>query len=287
MVHLASVPGPDDRVGAGATDDADALGPRARNRLARHRSYLEAALHIVFSDGLDALTMQRLADEVGASVGSVYTYFPSKGALVAEVQREAIERLATSAARLGDEIDRVTSPLAPLAAVAAFGRFWLSARETFPEEMQLLMLLLSDANEVIPTADATRVVPAAMRLLGLAESRIDVAQHRGLLSAGDADRRTIDLAAALTGCLQLSVIAHWDTELLDPVHAGRRVLDALLVAWGATVDDVAGANQVVDGLAARAPLARPLDGHQTTSPATTPTDTASTADNPSTTDTES
>ena len=56
--------------------------------------------------------MQRLADEVGASVGSVYTYFPSKGALVAEVQREAIERLAASALVLGADVDRAVHDLA-------------------------------------------------------------------------------------------------------------------------------------------------------------------------------
>ena len=48
------------------------------------------------TEGFDALTMQRLADECDAAVGAVYRYFPSKGALVAEVQREAIDRLATA-----------------------------------------------------------------------------------------------------------------------------------------------------------------------------------------------
>ncbi|MGH9275717.1 MAG: helix-turn-helix domain-containing protein, partial [Acidimicrobiales bacterium] len=71
-------------------------GRRARNRLARHQHYLRTALQIATADGLHALTMQRLADEVDAAVGTVYTYFPSKGALVAEVQREAVDRLTSS-----------------------------------------------------------------------------------------------------------------------------------------------------------------------------------------------
>ena len=67
------------------------LGRREANRRAREQAYLHAAMDIVSRDGLRSLTMLRLADEVDAAVGTVYTYFPSKGALIGELQREAIE----------------------------------------------------------------------------------------------------------------------------------------------------------------------------------------------------
>ncbi|MFP5320683.1 MAG: helix-turn-helix domain-containing protein [Acidimicrobiia bacterium] len=249
----AAVPGP--------------VGTRERNRLARHRGYLRAALHVISEEGLEALTMQRLAAEVGASVGSVYTYFPSKGALVAEVQREAVERLASSALVLGGDVDRAVGRRPDdadlLAPVVAFGRFWLTADATYPEEMRLLLLLLSDAQEAVPAEEAGRVVPAALRLLGLAEARLRTAAERGALGGDRADgdlasRRTIALAAALTGCLQLRVVQRWDDELLDPVASGRHVLDALLLGWGAAADALAAAHRLVDRLEADGPLARPL-----------------------------
>lgn len=258
MVQLSSVPDP--APGAPSAPHPS-TGVRERNRLARHRTYLQAALHVVFAEGLDALTMQRLAREVGASVGSVYTYFPSKGALVAEVQREAIERLATSALVLGGDVDRTTdASAAPLTAIVAFGRFWLTAPTTYPEEMQLLLLLLTDVTQSVPEVEAGRVVPAALRLLGLAEERIAAATVDGALSDGDASRRTIALAAALTGCVQLDTVSTWDPELLDPVGTGRIVLDGLLVGWGAAPASLADAHDVVDGLEALGPLARPIPG---------------------------
>lgn len=239
------------------------LSTRERNRLARHRGYVDAALHLVVAEGLDALTMQRLAEEVGASVGSVYTYFPSKGALVAEVQREAIERLASSALVLGGDVDRATRdvdpPVAALAGVAAFGRFWLTASGTYPEEMQLLLLLLSDVTESVPEDEAGRVIPAALRLLGLARHRLDAAVAAGALAGGDAERRTIALAASLTGCVQLTCVHKWDEELLDPVATGRTVLDGLLVGWGASAPTLADAHRVLDALERSGPLARPID----------------------------
>lgn len=253
MVQLASAPDPDR-----ASSDAEAGGVRERNRLARHRSYLRAALHLVFAEGLEALTMQRLAREVGASVGSVYTYFPSKGALVAEVQREAIERLASSALVLVGDVDRSPGGDSPLAGITAFGRFWLTARQTYPEEMQLLLLLLADVTQSVPPDEAGRVVPAALRLLGLAEERISAAAGHGELADGDAGRRTIALAAALTGCVQLTTVSVWDPDLLDPVATGRHVLDALLLGWGADARSLADAHAVVDRLETAGPLARPL-----------------------------
>lgn len=253
VVQLSAVPDP----------GTPPVGARERNRLDRHRSYLRAALGLVFAEGLDALTMQRLAREVGASVGSVYTYFPSKGALVAEVQREAIERLAASALVLSGDVDRAVddaagTDVALLAPVVAFGRFWLTADATYPEEMQLLLLLLSDLTETVPAEEGGRVVPAAIRLLGLAEARLGAAAHAGALAGGDADRRTIALAAALTGCVQLRVVQRWDPELLDPAATGRDVLDALLLGWGADAGSLAAAHAVVDELEAAAPLARSL-----------------------------
>ena len=71
-------------------------GRRERNRRLRYRRYLDAGMHIATTDGVKSLTMQRLAADLGCAVGTVYTYFPSKGALLAELQREAVERLSVS-----------------------------------------------------------------------------------------------------------------------------------------------------------------------------------------------
>src|SRR6478735_9584117 len=87
--------------------EAAAPGRRERNRLTRTRVFLDTAFRIVTAEGFDALTMQRLADETDAAIGAVYRYFPSKGALVAEVQREAIERLGHSYMMIRERSDQV------------------------------------------------------------------------------------------------------------------------------------------------------------------------------------
>lgn len=239
-------------------------GRRERNRLARHRAFLDAALRIATDEGLHGLTMQRLADEVDAAVGTVYTYFPSKGALVAEVQREAVERLMASYLQLRPLIEERTADLAPevaaLAHLVGFARFCIESVDTLPQEQRLLQQLMYDADQVVPTEEGARVLPAVLRLLDLARQRFAAAVEVGALQPADPMDRTVVLASALNGVLQVGKLARWDAELLDGVRLARLLIDDLLLGWGAGLSELAGAHAAIDRIARRQPLARPVDG---------------------------
>jgi AcrR family transcriptional regulator len=56
------------------------------------RAILEAAARILRKDGYEGTNVNRVAELAGVSVGSLYQYFPSKEALVAEVARDLAER---------------------------------------------------------------------------------------------------------------------------------------------------------------------------------------------------
>lgn len=53
---------------------------------------MRATARILVRDGYDALTTNRVAQEAGASVGSLYQYFASKEALVAALLDQHVER---------------------------------------------------------------------------------------------------------------------------------------------------------------------------------------------------
>jgi AcrR family transcriptional regulator len=238
------------------------VGRRARNRLSRHREYLQTALAIATNEGLGALTMQRLADEVEAAIGTVYTYFPSKGALVAEVQREAVERLASSYLLLHPVIEDKVADLDPrvgaLAHLAGFARFCIDSVDTLPQEQRLLQQLMYDADQMVPTEEGARVLPAVLRLLDLAKERFEIATAAGSLRPADPMDRTVVMAAALNGVLQVSKLARWDADLLDGARLARQLIDDLLLGWGADPKHLADANAVIDTIARRQPLARPV-----------------------------
>jgi hypothetical protein len=156
---------------------------------------------------------------------------------------------------VADEDPRIAS----LAHLVGFARFWIASYDTYPQEQQLLQQLMSGtAADTVPVDEATRVVPTVLRLLGLAEERFAAAASAGALSDADPMDRTIVLAAALSGVLQVGKLAHWDDELLDGPRLGGQLLDDLLRGWGADPALLAAAQTIVDAVARRHPLARPL-----------------------------
>ena len=79
------------------------MGPAKTRRIVRKkpaqqrsketvRAILEAAARILARDGYERTNVNRVADLAGVSVGSLYQYFPSKEALVAEVARDLARR---------------------------------------------------------------------------------------------------------------------------------------------------------------------------------------------------
>ena len=237
------------------------VGRRARNRVLRHRAFLTTAKRVVAAEGLDALTMQRLAAELDCAVGTAYTYFPSKSALVAELQAEAIETLAGSYLLFRERFDagEATGRVAALAHLVGFGRFWIATFDTFPDEARLLQLLMAEpSTTLIADDDLSRVVPSAMRLLDHARTAIGRAATAGAIEAGDAMERAVRLAAALNGVLLLDRLARVDEDLFDATRHGCALLDELLRGWGARPAELRAAAALVDDLAAHGPLAPSL-----------------------------
>ena len=240
-------------------------GRRARNRLERHRAFLQTAKAVVASEGLEALTMQRLATDLDCAVGTAYTYFPSKSALVAELQRDAIETLTESYLLFRGRFDtgvasaESTSAVVSLAHLVGFGRFWVATFDTFPEEARLLQLLMSEpGRSVIADDDVGRVIPAAMRLLAHARTAFAGAAAAGALAKGDPMERTIVFAAALNGMLLVDRLARIDPAMFDGTRLAFSTIDDLLRAWGADPTALEAAGERIHALAATGPLAPPL-----------------------------
>lgn len=84
--------------------------PRPRKQPSQSRSralvdaVVEACLRILDAEGPQALTVQRIAEVSGATVGSIYQYFPNKDAIVALVYErmlhEEAERVLAEKARV-------------------------------------------------------------------------------------------------------------------------------------------------------------------------------------------
>lgn len=215
---------------------AEAPSRRDRRHDARRSQFLAAARAVAEQDGLDALTIKGLARRLDCAVGTMYTYFPSKGALLAALQADAIERLAEVYDGAAGRVEALVAGLADderaLARLVAFGRFVVVAERRMPEEFHLQQQLLVTQG-VADQDHVDEVVPVAFALLARPQALLEAAAGAGVLTGGNGFDRTVSWVAAVNGVLSLAGIRHpgagwFDTGLL----ADRLTLD-LLVGWGA------------------------------------------------------
>jgi AcrR family transcriptional regulator len=222
-------------------------------RMERHREFLSTALRIVTDEGLSALTMQGLADELDCGIGTLYRHFPSKGVLIAELQREALDivnmSFRVSQAHLDDLAEAQGlapgSALVALARAVVAARFWVAAETVFPQEIDLSRRMFIDPSIRMDDDDAGRVVPSALRLLDLARQLLDDAVAAGALKEGVSVQRAIIVIAGTTGVLMTSGLARWDADLFNGQSLAGVLVHDLFLGWGADPSDLASVDDLI------------------------------------------
>lgn len=231
---------------------------RARKREARRDHLLEVAADLVDAHGVDGLTMAALAEAADYATASLYTYFPSRSALLAALQERALVVLGqvgeAALARWDDEL--VAHPaddrIAALARLCAFSDLFLAAPRRHRREFRLQQQLLVTPGAE-DAADAGTVVPVAMHVLGLPQRLLAAAAEVGALAPADATSATTPLGTPLEASIARTfawVLALNGALLADGLvtglpttgtELGTSLTDALLVGWGATSADVVAA----------------------------------------------
>lgn len=195
-------------------------------------------MKVVAREGLDGLTIARVAGELDAAVGAIYRYFPGKEDLLAALQARALDALvgemqaalgtaALGAARSGP-LARVLTVLAPFATLA----------ERDPLRYRLLDSLLS-APAPVHDDERARALEAHLRpALRLLEDALASAARAGALGPGDAALRTRILWSTLHGGGHLRKRDRLERPGLRQRPVERAALAALLVGFGAPRQEV-------------------------------------------------
>ena len=76
---------------------------------------LDSALRLLSENGLDGFSLHKLARAVGLTVGALYRYFPSKGALIAALEDRVIEETARRLERVLEVAAEDEQAVAPAA----------------------------------------------------------------------------------------------------------------------------------------------------------------------------
>jgi AcrR family transcriptional regulator len=241
---------------------------RERARAEKRQRFLVAASRVIDRDGLTGLTMQAVADQLDCAVGTIYTYFSSKAALVAALQEDAVHTLVASyrsAREVWDEALGEPGPdgdglEADLVHLQAYGAFFCAASVVFRDEFELQRMLLTERPPGVSPHELRQTMPVVLRLAEVPQGLLDAGVAAGTLDDGDNLERVVRWLAALDGVLLLDGLSSVDRHLFRAQHHGRALTADLLTGWGADRADVEVAASHVDRLAALGPLAPPPSG---------------------------
>jgi len=216
--------------------------PRQQKREVTFDRIIDAAMGVVSKGGLDALTMQGLAAELGFAVGALYRYFPSKDGIVVAVQRRLIEAiredLAAALKKADERVAKLDARRAALLRLWVIVRVYEAMAKTRPTEFGLLSMTLGDPRQLVQDEDAGLLVPAMASLLQLVGGLFVAAAAAGALAEGDPARRTLVLWTAVQGALQLRKLERFQVGALEATAVLDEAVSTLLLGWGASADDL-------------------------------------------------
>ncbi len=215
-------------------------GRRARIRAERSDEIVAAAWEIVRAEGIGALTTHALAARLDLAVGALYRYFPSKAAIVAELERRALVALGdalTGALARADGAFR--GPGAPLRTAVSAGP---RVRALRPRAVVGVRAPRPDAGRPAGAGAgaeaAAAPTEATLAILELAARAFAEAAEAGALSPGDAVERATLYGAGLRGALELTKLRTHAAEV-DGGALADAMARALLAGFGADPEALA------------------------------------------------
>lgn len=224
-----------------------------RKREARAEAILDAATAIVAAEGIDALTLGRLAAALDYVPAALYRYFDSKDALVAALQRRAVREIheGVRVATRAHASARAAPDVASLAALLATADHYLALPRANPRVAFLVALLMGDPRELLSDEESRRTAPLFTALAADVQAMFRAASDAGALTKGDDVERTYAFWAVLQGALSLEKARRIAPGMPAPVDVGRAAVAAILAGWGAAPAAMKRAERLVDGGARR------------------------------------
>jgi AcrR family transcriptional regulator len=214
-----------------------------RKRQSRRDRIVQAAIDAVAERGPAEFSVNQLARELDYTPGALYWYFPSKEALVAEVQRIVLARVGTL---MAEERERwLTAPSVaaePVRVVALYALlrqalFYLRLERTHRVEARTLAFSV-DPRVWLDEEQSKELAPVLVQLLRVGAEGFAQAMELGVLEAASPGQRALQYWANNQGAVQLSKLARFQPDLIQPERLGMDGARSLLLGWGAPREEL-------------------------------------------------
>ena len=227
-------------------------------RAEKKEKYVAAARELIGQHGFAEASVHGLARKLGLSPAAIYWYFPSREALIGEVQRRVFAELTKD---FREQIERLVvdfknhskDPAAcSLAVLRGLARFYLEMPERNPEQARVIAFSL-DPRMWLDEAESDSFAPVLEALFREVSIPFQRAVDSGALNGGPPTVRAVQYWAALQGLMEAGKLGRLAPALVDTQSLGMASADALLIGWGAKTETLAAASALWEKIAGTLP----------------------------------
>lgn len=187
---------------------------QARSRAALQR-LLASAQHVLVTEGLEELTIARVAEHAGVSVGGVYRRFAGKEQLIDAVKHAFVERLEHNVAAALDNADPSLG--------GVVDAFTAALSETLDESGRLIPVMLAGGRSADPPEEGLRTLAGLQqRFLDAAAPHRQQVRHPDPAAALDIAFRSVIAAGA-----HRAAISPWLPDGLTWRQWAREITDMI------------------------------------------------------------
>ena len=196
-------------------------------------------MELLLDEGIEALTMRRLADALDLTPGAMYRYFPGKDAILSTLGKRALERIAVvmdaEEARVRGLYGEALRPEEILHLVLARSLSYWSFCVEEPATWRLVNLLLVDPRKfIIEEGEHENFIQSVVLQLSKVGGLLDEALQLKALEEGSTGlERALTMFTTLNGSLLLLKLGD-NHAGLAPEATLHLAMSTLLLGWGAS-----------------------------------------------------
>lgn len=236
------------------------MSKREQNRRERLAAITEAAMQMVLDEGLEGLTTHKLAKKLGLAVGALYRYFPSKAALIAELERRVLaayaERLGAAVQRARRRLETLDPPadaqLTALHHLAEIATDYAEFARQSPERFHVISSVMAIPRNIMDDAEGKSVLAETAKLMQQVSRLFMAAEEVGALDPGNPIERGMLYWSGIRAVVQMTKLHRFAPSLVPAQGLVDPMVRTMLVGWGADEDVVLTAIELSHAPAPRA-----------------------------------
>jgi len=195
---------------------------REHEKEVRREQILDAARKLLFSKGLKATSVNKIAKEAELSIGTIYFYYKNKEEIFAVLQEEGLNLLFK-------EIEKIyRKKTDPRNKLKNMGLAYLNFSEKEKDYFEIINYFISSTEILFPPNIKNQIDESGGKILSLVTLTIDEGINKGLFVSGDSNKFAIMFWAMNHGLIQLKKLKNTIMHGRDYKNLYLSSIDCLL-----------------------------------------------------------